>query len=157
MLRGSLFIGATAALICTGSAGSLAAQYPIRIAQAEQNILLQGRFPTASDLEVTADCAPTQPGETVATFSWSSVPDRDSKQRVDITEFRNGFAGRDFETIAELPASQQTIEWHEAEAGINYYWRVLTLTPEGWMPSAVARFEAPTCPVDFERSDNAPQ
>lgn len=125
-----------------------------QLAQAEPKVLPEDASPAAGRLEVTARCDPLRPGESVALFSWSPVPGRENRQRLDVTAFRTGFADGDFETVAELPASQQSVEWRRAEAGINYYWRVLTLTDAGWVPSAVARFEAPTCPVDYERSQD---
>lgn len=157
MLRTSLVLGLAAGLALGGEQLPLAAEAPTQLAQAEQTILPEGDTPAAGDLEASGLCDPVRPGESVARFHWSPAPDREGRQRVDITAFRDGFERRNFETIAELPASQQSVEWRGAEAGINYYWRVLTLTQAGWRPSAVARFEAPTCPVDFERSDEAPQ
>ena len=134
-----------------------AAQYPMRLAQLEEKILEPGTSSAASNLNVSAECASIQPGESVATFHWTPVPDRERRQRVDVTKFRDGFERKAFETIAVLPAAQASVEWRGSEAGINYYWRVLTFTADGWGPSAVARFEAPTCPVDFEELGKPPQ
>lgn len=148
------------ALVLAGAAAApahAAAAAP-QLAQAEQRVLPEGEAPAARQLEVTARCDPLRPGESVALFAWSPVPGPEHRQRLDLTAFRSGFPDGDFETIAELPASQQSVEWRGAEAGINYYWRVLTLSDDGWVPSAVARFEAPTCPVDYERpQDERPE
>jgi hypothetical protein len=129
----------------------------LQLTQAEQYILPQGSGPSAENLSVEARCDPVYPGEHLAIFRWSPGGERDSRQRVDLTSFRGGFETAQFETVALLPGSQPSVDWRGGEAGINYYWRVLTLTPNGWVPSATARYEAPTCPVDFEQPPNVPQ
>ncbi|MEM8649907.1 MAG: hypothetical protein AAGF54_05195, partial [Pseudomonadota bacterium] len=79
------------------------------------------------------------------------------QQRIDITPFRNGFESNSFDTIGELESTRSEMVWDGGEPGINYYWRVLTRTPEGWVSSDISRYEAPTCPVDFERSSDTPK
>ena len=51
-------------------------------------------------------------------------------------------------TFLEPRLDRTTAALEKLEPGVNYYWRVLTRTDGGWVPSAVARVEAPTCPVD---------
>jgi hypothetical protein len=157
MLRAPQFLGATAVLIWASGLSLAAAQSAIQLAQAELPILPESSEPAAELLEVTADCDAMQPGGATVVFRWAAAPSRDTRQRIDVTKFRNGFESRDLESIAEVPTSQQSLEWRGMEAGVNYYWRVLTLTPDGWVTSAVGRFEAPTCPVDFEESGGAPE
>ncbi len=70
-------------------------------------------------------------------------------QRIDISMFRDGFQTERFETVARVPTAQNRLVWDDARPGINYYWRVLVLTPQGWISSETARYEAPICPVDF--------
>ena len=44
-------------------------------------------------------------------------------------------------------------EAKDADAGVNYYWRVLTRTADGWIVGATGRFEAPICPADDDEED----
>lgn len=127
-----------------------------QIAQNEDRILTDSNVPAARELSVRADCDRVNAGLPLAVFSWASPEEYDGRQRIQITPYRNGFATDLFEAIA-LEAKQTTVEWSGGEAGINYYWRVLTRTPDGWVASTIARYEVPTCPVDFERSEQPPQ
>ena len=127
-----------------------------QIAQSEQRILTDSDVPAARELSVRADCDRVNAGLPLAVFSWTPPDEYDGRQRIDITPYRNGFASDDLESI-RLEAKQTTLEWSGGEAGINYYWRVLTRTPDGWVASTIARYEVPTCPVDFERSEQPPK
>ena len=37
------------------------------------------------------------------------------------------------------------------DAGLEYFWRVLTRTETGWVPSPIVRRSAPTCVADYQR------
>jgi len=45
-----------------------------------------------------------------------------------------------------------SVELEGLEAGLNYYWRILTLTKKGWAPSAVISGKGPICPADIEQT-----
>lgn len=147
---------ATGVLVLCGTIGASATtpQTPgqeFRIAQNEERILTEPGLPSANDLEVRANCDRVNAGLPLAVFSWTAADGYKSRQRVEITPYRTGFAAKSYEAIGELEDNQKTLEWGGGEAGINYYWRVLTRTPDGWVASDTARYEVPTCPVDFER------
>ena len=68
--------------------------------------------------------------------------------RLDLSKLRDGFETGRFETSGPLPAALEGATVAGPEPGIHYYWRLLTLTPEGWVTTSEARFEAPVCPWD---------
>jgi hypothetical protein len=88
------------------------------------------------------------PGSRVAKFAWEMAAEPGEAQRLDLTMFRDGFERGEFETIAQLSGTQSAADSDKGDAGVNYYWRVLTLNPAGWVPSDTARYQAPICPVD---------
>lgn len=104
----------------------------------------------ASALQVHGDCDRVNAGLPLARFSWTAAKGYSSRQRVDITPYRGGFDSGKFQTIGVTKGKNPILVWRGGEAGINYYWRVLTATPAGWVASETARYEVPTCPVDFE-------
>ena len=61
---------------------------------------------------------------------------------------RRGFDKGRYQTSGQLPHGQAAAGVEAPEPGILYYWRVLTETPAGWIPSTVERFEVPVCPWD---------
>lgn len=148
---------AAGAVVLSGSIGASVAMhntpgYEFRIAQNEERVITGPGLPPAKDLKVRADCDRVNAGLPLAVFSWTSPDEYKGTQRVEITPYRTGFASKNFQAIGELEDKQKTFEWSGGEAGGNYYWRVLTRTPDGWVASETARYEVPTCPVDFERS-----
>ena len=52
--------------------------------------------------------------------------------------------------IAPAEARSDAFEIHVEglAGGVNYFWRVLSLTNDGWVPSDVIRCQALVCPVD---------
>jgi hypothetical protein len=143
--------------LVASAAPSLRPQMPLHVAQYEERISDDPSLPSATNLTVRADCDRLNLGLPLAVFSWASAADRRGEQKVEITPFRNGFSLRKAEVIGEVPPDQATLQWRGGEAGINYYWRVLTRTSDGWVASRTARYEVPTCPVDYERSTDAPK
>jgi hypothetical protein len=135
---------------------------PATPAQQEEEplpILQQEAAVAATDLRAEAVCSDTRLGTAVATLSWSLPAGQEQVEalRVDVTAFREGFRTEQFETIAVLPPSQNSVEWDQGEPGINYYWRVLARTPRGWIASEIARYKVPICPVDFQREQDVPE
>jgi hypothetical protein len=119
-------------------------------------ILEQGSPQAPRSLQVVARCSDVTLGRAVAEFTWTSASTEARVQRIDISMFRDGFQTERFETAARLPTAQNRLVWDDARPGINYYWRVLVLTPQGWVPSETARYEAPICPVDFVEPPRPP-
>jgi hypothetical protein len=156
MKRSFRCLGLVAAVLLwgvAGAAGEAAGQQP------ERPILQPGGPSAATDLRVEARCSPTQPGTRSATFMWRVAKTRGQGQRVDVTMFRDGFRSEKprFETVAQVPGTQDSAPWDKGEPGINYYWRVLTLTAKGWVPSQTSRYEAPICPVDSTPEPRKPE
>jgi len=87
-----------------------------------------------------------QPGKVIAKLSWTLANTPGSQQRVDLSMYWNGFETGNFETIGPLPPDQSVVESDELKSGIYYYWRVVTLTPEGWVPSETANCAVRFCP-----------
>lgn len=82
-------------------------------------------------------------------LAWSPAAAAEGRQqRVDISKFRDGFEKGRFETSGLLAASRENARLLAPEPGVNYYWRVLRDTGEGWVSSPVERFEVPICPWD---------
>ncbi len=118
--------------------------------ESEQRVLATIGPSSATKLQVTAECSRTEPGTRVARFTWTVARTAGSKQRIDITPLRDGFRkAQKYETAVRVSGRASSAEWKGGDPGVNYYWRVLTLTPQGWVPSEIARYEAPICPVDF--------
>ncbi|MGB5660693.1 MAG: hypothetical protein WBO54_14525 [Thermoanaerobaculia bacterium] len=128
----------------------------------------------AQDLAVEAECSQTEIGWADVVFSWSMPEGAFARQRLDVTSYRNGFELGEYELFvrptpkydppyrkeSEDSAPEQeaeevfqpriTMMLQAIEPGGNDFWRVLTLTSDGWVPSEVARVELPVCPVDFD-------
>jgi hypothetical protein len=45
-----------------------------------------------------------------------------------------------------------SIELEGLQAGLNYFWRVLTLEGKGWVPGGIIRCQGPVCPADIEET-----
>lgn len=116
--------------------------------ESEVPILAPGGAHAAIGLKARAWCSPTQLGKTVANLSWIVAPVPGNQQRLDLTMYWDGFQKGNFSTIGPITYSQSSVKSDELEVGIDYYWRVLTLTSEGWVPSETARAAVPACPVD---------
>jgi hypothetical protein len=115
--------------------------------QKSESRMLSARGPgMATNLQVvTARCDPVQ-RIGVVELSWEPARTPGSQQRLDMTMFRDGFRTGQFTTLGPLPPDQSEVELSSGEPNINYAWRVLTLTAEGWEPSETAHFMWPGCP-----------
>ena len=122
-----------------------------------ERILEPGGSQAAGALRVVGRCSDVNLGKGVAEFTWASPTTEVQAQRIDISMFRDGFQTERFETVARVPTAQTRLVWDDARPGINYYWRVLVLTPQGWISSETARYEAPICPVDFVEPPRPPR
>lgn len=113
----------------------------------ESLILSPGGPGAAISLKAGVRCDPVKVTGT-ARLSWKVASPPGTQQRVDMTMFRDGFQTGNFMTLGPVPSDQSEMEFNSGEPGINYAWRVLTLTGEGWVPSEPARLPWPACPVD---------
>lgn len=123
----------------------------------ERQPVLEQNLPQAPrELRVIARCSDTNRGSGIAEFTWSAQSADIRAQRLDVSMFRDGLRTGRFETLGRIPAAQDRLVWDGGRAGVNYYWRVMVLTPQGWVPSETARYEAPICPVDFVEPPKPP-
>jgi hypothetical protein len=109
-------------------------------------ILSGGGAYAARSLVAEVRCSETHIGKAIAKLTWRVSNSPGSQQRIDITMYWDGFEKGHFETIGPHPPDQSFVELERLEPGINYYWRVLTLTPKGWVPSETTRCGVPVCP-----------
>ena len=145
-----------AAILAALPTASLAQVDEARDPDQRQPILEPGSGQAARALRVSADCSDVKRGSSLTEFVWS-IPGGDVQaQRLDISMFRDGLRTDKYETLGRIPAAQNRLVWDGGRAGVNYYWRVLVLTAQGWVPSETARYEAPICPVDFVEPPTRP-
>jgi hypothetical protein len=109
-------------------------------------ILRPGGPSAATHLKAEARCDFQKRGGT-GWLSWQSADLPGSQQRLDITGFRDGFQTGNFTIVGPLAPNQSEVKLDSGEPGINYYWRVLTLTEDGWVPSETERLPWPICPM----------
>ncbi len=158
-----------ALLLATTGWPALAADPPIEAfvalppEESSVAVLPPGATPAAGELAAAAACHPTKHRAALVALSWrpagqdgatadgpdappAAVPAAD--QRVELTKFRDGFGTGRLLATRRLATEVNAVAVDSPETGINYYWRVLTLTAQGWAPSATGRFEVPICPYD---------
>ncbi len=134
---------------------------PLPPGESQAAVLPPASAPAATELSAAAGCHSTKHRAALVALSWrpasagsDGVPPEGSKwglvadQRVELTKFRDGFRTGRFQASRQLAAAAESVAVDSPETGINYYWRVLTLTAQGWAPSATGRFEVPICPWD---------
>jgi hypothetical protein len=115
--------------------------------ESEARMLSPGGPGAARNLLADARCDPVKL-TAIAQLSWKSASPPAGQQRVDLTMFRDGFDKGKFTTLGPLPPDQSQVQITSGEPGINYYWRVLTLTESGWVPSKTERLPWPSCPTN---------
>ncbi len=145
-----LGLGLSAGGIVEGTAQTATTRNIILAQNEPPETIVPGVSP-AKDLAVRSNCDRVAAGKPLAVFSWTNDEGYKGRQKIEITPYRTGFKSRKTENLGELVGGKTGFEWGGGEAGINYYWRVLTLMDVGWVASENARYEVPTCPVDFER------
>jgi hypothetical protein len=101
----------------------------------------------AAALRWQARCSPLEPGVGLVTLGWEPAA-AEGEQRLDVTAFPEGFATGRYSVASGLEPDRSSGLLERMEPGVNYYWRVLRRSGDGWDASDTARFEAPTCPVD---------
>lgn len=107
----------------------------------DRPILEPGGPGAATDLRAMAECE--QPGLPVAELTWTVAEERGEAQRVDVTIY--SFEEGQFQSSQLLPPGQSTLRWYDLNGQAIHFWRVLTLHPEGWVPSDLGGFAGPTC------------
>ncbi len=141
-------------LVWALAAGAAAAQgpdfvdfTPVTAEEAAVTLLPPATLGGAEDLRYSERCSEIRRRTAVIALSWKAG-EGSGDQRIDLTMFRDGFVRGRYQTSGRLPHGQGSAGVEAPEPGIRYYWRVLTETPAGWIPSAVERFEVPVCPWD---------
>lgn len=137
----------------------LAAALPVDLKTSAEPVLAQpmsyekGVLTPDAHLTVQARCSRARARKSDVTLQWTVTRADAAALRVDITEFSDGFATGKFLTSGVLDPRESTFEFADASPGINYYWRVLVKTQEGWTFAGSGRFDAPICPKDDEEED----
>jgi hypothetical protein len=150
-----LMLAAASAWTAFAAGPPIEAFAPLPPEEAGTAVLPPGSATAASELSAAPACHPAKRRAALVALHWQPVPGsepgRDETpvaQRVELTKFRDGFRTGRLEASRRLAAAVEAVAVDSPETGILYYWRVLTLTPDGWAPSAVERFEVPICPWD---------
>ena len=102
-------------------------------------------------LSVDARCSPTVKRSNEITLGWVAKREGIQAFRVDVTEFRDGFAAGRYLTSGARPATQNAIVLEGAAPGVFHYWRLLVRTEDAWAHAANGRFDSPICPYDGDR------
>jgi len=102
----------------------------------------------ATNLVAKPDCDGVNPRKAIARLSWTPAIKPGQEQRVAVTIFRDGFERGKFDISKGLKPGETNLVWDEIRGQAIHFWRVLTLHPEGWVPSVTARFEGPPCVSD---------
>lgn len=110
-------------------------------------ILPPGGAGAASNLQAEVECDPEVLRKAIAKLSWTVAAGSGRAQRVDVTIL--GFEQGAFESSDSLACDQTSLVWDSLHGQAIHRWRVLTLQPEGWMPSETASFLGLTCVADF--------
>jgi len=153
MFRQSVLAGVLPLVLCctltAQSSPTIEPVVPYEPGESELGILPLGTPGSVSQLEAVARCHETKARTALVALRWSTAgAEAGGTQRVDISKLRDGFATQRFSTTRLLTGATDAVGIESPEPGINYYWRVLTATPDGWVSSRVERFEVPVCPFD---------
>ncbi len=151
----------TVALVVGASASWAETETPSFRTAEEPDLTIEFRAEAGSlaarDLRVSSECDRDRQRAAQVNLAWAAnrAAALDA-QRIDITKFREGFTSGSFETTGAMDAAAQEVMVQSPEPGINYYWRVLSRTEDGWVSSPVGRFEVPICPLDPIEEGQAP-
>ena len=110
-------------------------------------ILPPGVAGAARNLQAEVECDPEVLRKAIAKLSWTVAAGCGLAQRVDVTIL--GFEQGAFESSDSLACDQTSLVWDSLHGQAIHRWRVLTLQPEGWVPSETASFVGLTCVADF--------
>lgn len=125
---------------------------PVTPEEASVPLLPAETLSAAGGLAPAARCSETVRRSAEVELRWQ-VGAAAGVQRVDVTKFRDGFELGRYEVSPVLAPGRTSVGLAGPEPGVNYYWRVLTETPQGWAPSGEDRFDVPVCPWDPLRMD----
>jgi hypothetical protein len=114
----------------------------------EEPILEPGGPGAATNLQSQVDCSLVERRQGLARLQWTPAQEPGTAQQVVVTVFKDGFETGQFDRSERLPPTQSSLVFEEVQGQALHLWRVLTLQPEGWIPSETARFEGPTCLLD---------
>jgi len=132
----------------------LAAALPVDVKTSAEPVLAQpvsyekGVLTPDAQLTVDARCSRTRVRAADVTLQWTVTRAGTTALRVDLTDLSDGFATGKYVTSGVLEAGETKFEFADALPGINYYWRVLAKTAQGWTFVGSGRFDGPICPKD---------
>lgn len=120
----------------------------------EPPILEPGGPRAASELEDTPGCSDDEFPAGQVLLKWRPAAEPGTQQHVHVTIFREGFETGRFITIRDLEPSDSELLFEEVAGQALHRWRVLTLHPDGFVPSETARFDGPICVRDEDEDDS---
>jgi hypothetical protein len=93
-----------------------------------------GAGANAAGAGLTQPTASCSAGRASVTFAWRPLPGS-SQQWLDVGNRDNGFARGTFESQGPMDGSTTSYVWDGLKSGERIYWRVNSLTADGWLPS----------------------
>lgn len=97
----------------------------------------------ATNLTTKVEYDPVQRGKAAVHLHWTPSAKPGGEQRVVVTIFPDGFERGAFEASSPLRSNQTSLVWEKLKGQAIHRWKVLTLQPEGWVPSETGSFEGP--------------
>lgn len=102
----------------------------------------EAAYPAADGVRVASQQCLAD-GSVTANIAWNSFGQ--GQQYVEVSPYNSSFAAGAFRSVGPLAASQTSTVVAGLQSSTNYYVRVNTLTPAGWLPSAVTSFNSGDC------------
>ncbi len=95
------------------------------------------------ELDVRAVCSKSRSRRADVSLSWEDGVA--GEVRVDITGYNDGFSTGRYLTSGPRSSRARGLYFLDGEAGVNYYWRLLTRASNGWVVRANGRVSVPIC------------
>ena len=121
----------------------------------EPPILEPGGPGAATELEAVPRCSSDEIPVGQVLLRWRPPVAPGTQQQVQVTIFPDGFETGRFITTRDLGPSQGELLFEQVAGQALHRWRVLTLQPDGLVPSETARFDGPICVRDESEAEEA--
>lgn len=120
-----------------------------RIARDPATRILAPRGMVADGLQATASCEGDRP-RAVARLAWMPAKPVGTVQRVVVGLLPGALRTGRFASSGALADDTTALAWTRISGQANHLWWVLTLRPEGWVPSEPGSFTGPGCVADYQ-------
>lgn len=88
---------------------------------------------------VTQSCSAAAPGAATVTLAWPAAKRGAQQTWLDLS-LAADFTDGSFQSLGPLPPSQTAYAIDGVPSGLTYHYRLNTLYPDGWHPSAAGAF-----------------